>query len=96
MLGKENGHVCYCNVIGMDGLMCALYYSNCNVTLPDLVSSTSLANRYVIEFLTQLSYKQLPFAGCKIALFGFKEEEELDMVGIAERNGKKEEIQTHY
>ena len=44
MLGKENGHVCYYNIIGMDGLMCALYYSNCNVTLPDLVSSTSLAN----------------------------------------------------
>lgn len=42
----------------------------------------------MIEFLTQLSYKQLPFAGCKIALFGFKEEEELDMVEIAEKNGK--------
>ena len=41
-----------------------------------------------IEFLTKLSYKQLPFAGCEIALFGFKEEDQLDVVEQAEKNGK--------
>jgi len=32
-------------------------------------------------------YKQLPFAGCKIALLGFKQEEEQEMVEIAIKNG---------
>lgn len=80
-------------IIAMDGLtrMCVslCLCSNCTVMLPDLVSGTWFATKVVIGFFAQLSYKQLPFAGCKIALFGFKEEEELDMVGIAEKNGKE-------
>ncbi|XP_065888931.1 protein ECT2-like isoform X2 [Dysidea avara] len=32
-------------------------------------------------------YKQLPFAGCRIALLGFKQEEEQEMVEIAKKNG---------
>ena len=44
---------------------------------------------HVIASFTKLSYKQLPFAGCKIALFGFKGEEELEMVETAAKNGKE-------
>ena len=35
----------------------------------------------------QQLYKQLPFAGCKIALLGFKQDEEQEMVEIAKNNG---------
>jgi len=40
----------------------------------------------LMHVLQQL-YKQLPFAGCKIALLGFKQEEEQEMVEIAIKNG---------